>query len=232
MRSYFFLFAASIVLAAVVACTSDATTDSAPRDGGAPIAVVSDGSPSPPADATPGEVGDGGTDGACPASWTTAPDVPPALAAPADAGSVIFHASASGTQDYACQSAVDGGATTYAWSFVGPEADLSDCAETKVGKHFASGGNAATPEWQTSDGAYVIGKKVAAFTPDGGASSVPWLLLQATSTGGAGVLAKTSYVQRLNTAGGVAPTSSCGSGNVGAVEKVPYTADYYFSGSR
>jgi hypothetical protein len=77
----------------------------------------------------------------------------------------------------------------------------------------------------------VVGKKVAAFTPDGGASAVPWLLLSAAGTGGAGTLSKTAYVQRLNTVGGVAPTSACGVDNAGTVEKVHYTADYYFSGS-
>lgn len=232
MRTY--LLAASLVLGAVAACSDDASPSaSSGNDGGSPIVETNDGSVGTPADAAPSDGGDAGSDAECPAAWTTPLAVDPTLAVPADGGSVIFHAAANGTQNYACQSALDAGATTYAWVFTGPEADLSDCAETTVGKHFANGGNAATPEWQTTDGTYVIGKKVAAFTPDGGASSVPWLLLAATSTAGAGVLAKTAYVQRLNTDGGVAPAAAaCAAGNVGTVEKVPYTADYYFSGSR
>ena len=35
----------------------------------------------------------------------------------------------------------------------------------------------------------------------------------------------TTFVQRLNTNGGAAPTTSC---SVGQTQLVPYTADYYF----
>jgi hypothetical protein len=35
-------------------------------------------------------------------------------------------------------------------------------------------------------------------------------------------------IQRVNTTGGLAPTSGCGATTVGAVADVPYTADYYF----
>jgi hypothetical protein len=43
-------------------------------------------------------------------------------------------------------------------------------------------------------------------------------------TGGS-LLAKTTLIQRLNTAGGAVPTTAC---TVGQTELVPYTADYFF----
>ena len=57
--------------------------------------------------------------------------------------------------------------------------------------------------------------------------AVAWLLLKATSTGGAGVFANITYVQRLNTAGGVA-AGSCGASTVGTETSAAYSADYYF----
>ena len=42
---------------------------------------------------------------------------------------------------------------------------------------------------------------------------------------GGRLLADTSFVQRLNTRGGSAPTTSC---SVGQTQLVPYTADYFF----
>ena len=86
------------------------------------------------------------------------------------------------------------------------------------------------PEWQLLDGAYAVGRKVAAYTPDGGGASIPWLLLAVTSTGGNGAFSRTTYVQRLDTAGGNAPSTGCDQGATGTTQKVPYSADYYFYG--
>jgi hypothetical protein len=58
--------------------------------------------------------------------------------------------------------------------------------------------------------------------------AIPWLLLAAVpaSTEGPGIFADTTYIQRVNTSGGKAPSVT---GNfVGQVARVPYTADYYF----
>ena len=42
-------------------------------------------------------------------------------------------------------------------------------------------------------------------------------------------MAGVTYVQRLKTVGGVAPTTpACAAGNVGAKTTVPYSADYVF----
>jgi hypothetical protein len=51
---------------------------------------------------------------------------------------------------------------------------------------------------------------------------------QAGPSGG-NILMKTTYIQRLNTRGGVAPVDGCSTGaDVGSQTLVPYTADYYF----
>jgi hypothetical protein len=59
--------------------------------------------------------------------------------------------------------------------------------------------------------------------------SIPCLLLQSLGNkkgpAGGRLLADTTFVQRLNTNGGAAPTTSC---SVGQTQLVPYTADYYF----
>jgi hypothetical protein len=148
-----------------------------------------------------------------------------------------MHASGVGTQDYTCTATASEAGTSYAWVFVGPEADLDDCHAVKVGTHFASEAGVTAPEWMTLDGTYVVGKKISGVTHDAGpdadaAPAIPWLLLQGTSHGGGtGVLSKADWIHRLNTTGGVAPSTTCDSSNVGTTVKVPYTADYYFYGT-
>jgi Protein of unknown function (DUF3455) len=171
-------------------------------------------------DAEPGDASDGG----CSSAWLVAPTVPASIEVPADGGGVLLHAAGAGTQNYACTAGTDGGIT---WVFVGPQADLSDCNGTVIGHHYASEAGAGYPEWITVDGTYVVGHKIAAYTPDGGAASVPWLLLQAVDHGGTGTLSQVAYVQRLDTDGGNAPGTGCDAGDM---VQVPYTADYYFYG--
>ena len=167
--------------------------------------------------------GDGGFDASCPASWSTAPVVSSAIQVPLDGGGVLLHAAGAGTQNYAC-TITDAGT---AWTLTGPSATLSDCNGALIGHHFASEAGANYPEWETTDGTYVIGDKIGHFTPDGGAESVPWLLLQEVSTSGSGTLSQVAYVQRLFTDGGAAPGAGCDAGDT---LQVPYGADYYFYG--
>ena len=64
-------------------------------------------------------------------------------------------------------------------------------------------------------------------------NAIPWLRLQMTGvqvgpTGG-GTLAVTTFIQRLNTVGGLAPATGCDiPTDVGRKAFVPYTADYFF----
>jgi hypothetical protein len=205
---------------------SDAEADTGPVvDGGGGVLEAS-------ADAS-GDGGsvDGGSDAvACSGEWLDAswiyPEVMP------DAGAVILHAAGSGTQNYECE-AVDpdsDAGPTYEWVFTGPQANLDDCNAALIGHHFASEAGASAPEWQTLDGTYVIGSKKVSFIPDGGAESIPWLLLEATAHGGTGTLSNANWISRANTAGGITPTTACTVSNVGVTQDVDYTADYFFWG--
>jgi hypothetical protein len=171
------------------------------------------------------ELGDA-SDSGCPSAWLAPPTVPTSIEVPADGGGVLLHAAGAGTQNYACTMGTDGGIS---WVFVGPQADLSDCNGNVIGHHYASEAGAAYPEWiTTADGTYVVGHKFAAYTPDGGAASVPWLLLQAVDHGGGtGTLSQVAWIQRLDTDGGVAPAPGCDAGDMA---QVPYTAQYWFYG--
>ena len=51
--------------------------------------------------------------------------------------------------------------------------------------------------------------------------------MQATSTG-SGAFNGVTYIQRVNTVGGVAPASPCYAGTLGAKQTVSYAADYVF----
>jgi Protein of unknown function (DUF3455) len=77
--------------------------------------------------------------------------------------------------------------------------------------------------------------KVNGIDPDSNIESCPHtgsiqcLLLQSVGnlkgpTGG-NLLAKTTFIQRLNTNGGAVPTTAC---TAGQTQLVPYTADYFF----
>ena len=63
--------------------------------------------------------------------------------------------------------------------------------------------------------------------------AIPWLLLPVVGakdgpTGGHRLTA-TTFIQRLNTSGGIAPSDGCTeSPDVGKKALVPYTADYFF----
>ena len=140
-----------------------------------------------------------------------APDVPAALQAP-EGNKVAFHAFAVGVQIYEW--------TGSAWVFVAPEAVLIADAggNGEVGIHYAG------PTWESESGSKVVGARVAGATVD--PTAIPWLLLRAVSAEGPGIFHRVTYIQRVNTTGGLAPTTP-GSA-VGARVGVPYTAEYFF----
>jgi hypothetical protein len=127
--------------------------------------------------------------------------------------------SAVGVQKYACQS-------NGSWLFTDPEATLYDAKHPKaLGTHFL---NFATgrPVWQFKDGSSVEAARKASMS--GGAGNIAWLLLETavTTSGPDGDrLRGVTWVQRLNTSGGVAPAGACTPGDTAGV---PYTTDYVF----
>jgi hypothetical protein len=155
--------------------------------------------------------------------------LPPNIQVPAGlevpAGNRAFReGDAIGTQDYICLPS--------GWTFFGPQATLFNERDKQIITHFLSPNpfENGTPRvtWQDSeDTSKVWGSALRAVTVDPGA--IPWLLLQVVGaqdgpTGG-DELSETTYIQRLNTVGGLAPSTPC---TVGMMALVPYTADYFF----
>lgn len=106
------------------------------------------------------------------------------------------------------------------WVFVGPEARLyaDPNYQAEVGMHYAG------PYWESYSGSKVRGSKMEGCTPD--PNAIDWLKLRAVETSGPGVFSSTTFIQRVNTAGGKAPTTP--GQTVGEVANVPYTTEYYF----
>jgi len=151
------------------------------------------------------------------------PNVPAAIAAPAG-HDVKVRFAGKGVQIYKCMPAAQA-AGEFAWSFVAPEATLSDGGGKTVGRHYAG------PTWESDDGSKITGKLVAkAPAPDG--VSIPWLILSATVVQGGNTFGNVAFVQRVQTSGGSAPATGCSSETVNKEERVPYTADYYFLSAR
>ena len=184
------------------------------------------------------------------ASWATAqpvssaridvPAVPPNLEVPA--GHDVFLAGqAEGTQNYICLPA---GKKDVAWRFVGPQATLfhtlnGDVRE-QITTHFLSvnpsEGAVTRPTWQHSiDSSRVWGRVIASSSDPNivAPGAIAWLLLEVAGvdrgpTGGV-VLAETTFIHRLNTSGGIAPSTGCSDvSQIGTLALVPYTTDYFF----
>jgi hypothetical protein len=165
-------------------------------------------------------------DTACGPGWFDPPKLEAAIAPPAGER-LIAHLAASGTQAYWCSTGDTDGGASAGWAFQGPEATLVDCHGTPAGRHFASVGGPSAPEWLALDGSFVIAKKVASVASPR-AETIPWLLLQVTSSGGDGLLAPTRHIVRATTEGGVPPAAACDAAVAGAEIRVPYSADYWF----
>ena len=147
----------------------------------------------------------------------TPPVLPsPTLAVP-EGNELAFHADATGVQIYSCATS----ATSAAWALQGPEASLRDQHGRVVFKHYAG------PTWQSvSDNSKVVASKIADFTAN--PKAIPELLLRASAHEGAGVMADITYIQRLKTSGGLAPSEGCDAAHVGATARIAYTASYFF----
>ncbi len=127
-----------------------------------------------------------------------------------------FELAAKGVQIYACKANQTDQANS--WQFIAPRATLTDQQGQAAGTHYAG------PSWAASDQSKVMGNVIAKqASPDH--SAIPWLLLQTTQTQGQGQFSKVTYIQRIATAGGLAPTGAC---QLGQVSEVAYTANYRF----
>jgi hypothetical protein len=184
----------------------------------------------------------------------TPPTTPPGITPPAgNTAYAVGHA--FGSQGYVCLPDPNNGGTSWTVNPARPEATLFVNVfgqPVQIITHFASidanpngiapnpvplGGNAT---WQSSFDSSKVWAAVQAPTKDHtvvagtdascpNSGAIPCLLLQSVGnqegpTGGT-FLAKATFVQRLNTKGGAAPTTAC---TVGQTQLQGYTADYFF----
>jgi uncharacterized protein DUF3455 len=153
---------------------------------------------------------------------------------------------AAGTQNYICLPSGAG----FAWTLFTPQATLFDGRHKQIITHFFSPnpvevGTPVRATWEHSrDTSMVWGQVV----PDGASTdpafvapgAIAWLKIQVVGAQDGptvadhgrsrhGVLTPSTFIQRLNTFGGVAPATGCAaSADVGKKAFVPYTADYFF----
>jgi hypothetical protein len=150
-------------------------------------------------------------------STMTVPDVPAAIAV-SSGHRVTMVALGAGDLTYECR-AKSGGATGFEWAFAGPNAVLS-MNQQAVGKYYGG------PTWESNDGSKVTGKQLA--VAPAGPGAIPLQLVQANPATGNGAMTGVTYIQRVNTVGGVAPAEPCDAANAGSKKLVKYQADYVF----
>jgi len=169
------------------------------------------------------------------------PNVPAEIKVP-EGNTAYLKGYAAGTQNYVCLPS----GTGFAWRFLAPQATLfyvyplwGTQIFQQITTHFLSPNpveaGTARPTWQSSlDSSAVWGRATGssidpAYVAQG---AIPWLRVEivGAQTGpmGGRLLVETTFIHRLNTFGGIAPTSGCGASTVGNVAFVPYTTDYYF----
>lgn len=142
------------------------------------------------------------------------PDLPPLCGGlqVTQGNQVFFRTYATGVQVYKWNGT--------SWDFVAPVANLytNDNYRGEVGFHYAG------PTWESNSGSRVMAARVTGCDPD--PTAISWLLLKTVSTEGRGIFRNVTYIQRVNTAGGLRPTTP--GSFVGEQKKVPYTTEYYF----
>jgi hypothetical protein len=185
------------------------------------------------------------------ADRVTPSPVPSNIEVPAG-NKAFFVGYADGTQNYIClpcpnATAMCPDTSEFAWILFGPQATLFNDNDKQVITHFLSpnpspddplGSGTPRATWQHSrDTSAVWAFATPATTstdPDFVApGAIPWLLLQVVGAqdgpDGGDKLSEATFIQRLNTGGGRAPSTGCASpDDVGKRAFVPYTADYFF----
>ena len=170
------------------------------------------------------------------AQTVTPPSVPPGLEVDGpDQAFLLGHA--TGFQNYECQPVGPSGLGRVNWVLFTPQATLFDEQNEQIITHFNSP-NPLDPArtvratWQDSaDTSSVWARAVASATVD--PDAIDWVKLVAVGTRvgptGGTTLSDTTFVQRVNTRGGLAPATGCDQlPDVGKRAFIPYAADYFF----
>jgi hypothetical protein len=165
----------------------------------------------------------------------TPPRVPAKLEVPRGNEAVLV-GHAEGTQNYSCTRSVSG----VAWVLFTPQATLFTDRARQLMTHFFSPnrveGDVVRAAWQDSRDTSTVWGRVSESSSDAAfvrPGAIPWLLIEQ-----AGVqegptrgdrMTKTTFIQRVNTVGGAAPSTGCAlPTDVGKQAFVAYTADYFF----
>jgi hypothetical protein len=165
----------------------------------------------------------------------TVPEVPVDIVVP-EGNTLFIVGHAVGTQNYICLPA----GSVFSWILFGPQATLFDGGDKQVMTHFISpnpdeaGTLRAT--WQHSRTTSAVWGQAVAVSTDPlyvAQGAIPWLRLQVVGSEddptGDHRLTSATFIQRLNTVGGSAPTTGCAlATDVGKRVFVPYAADYFF----
>lgn len=173
------------------------------------------------------------------AQVVTAPPVPATLEVE-DGNEPFLIGRGVGTQNYECQPVDSVGRVN--WVLFTPQATLFDDRNEQLTTHFFSPNprenGLVRASWQDSrDTSSVWGAVVESSTDVNfvKADAIAWLLLDVINTGaqagptGGERLSKTTFIQRVNTEGGLAPSTGCARPtDAGKLRFVPYQADYVF----
>jgi hypothetical protein len=165
----------------------------------------------------------------------TPPPVPAGIEAPPQT-ELFLIGHGVGTQNYVCAPSGSG----VAFALFTPEATLFTDRERQLTTHFFSPnpfeGGTIRATWEDSRDTSMVWGAVTHQSTDApfvAKGAIAWLAVQivgaAEGPTGGDTLTKTIFMQRLNTAGGVAPTTGCSvPTDLGNKAFVPYTADYLF----
>jgi hypothetical protein len=177
---------------------------------------------------------------------TTPPPVPGNIQVPA--GNKLFLVGhAVGTQNYVCLPS----GTSVTFVLFTPQATLFDDEDGQLTTHYFSpnpsevntnpkvlGDHMIRATWQDSKDSSTVWGKVYPGNSSTDPNyvelgAIPWLLVTIAGhqdgPAGGDRLSGTTFIQRLNTHGGLAPSTGCTSlGDLGNMAFVPYTTEYYF----
>ena len=171
------------------------------------------------------------------AQGVTPPPVPPSIQVPSPNEAFLL-GRAVGTQNYICAPTDSIGHV--AWTLFTPQATLFSDEDEQLTTHFFSPNpfenGVVRATWQDSrDTSAVWGRAIASSTDPNFVTpgAIPWLLVQVAGAAegptGGNTLAATTFIQRVNTVRGAAPSTGCNlPKDLGNRVFVPYTADYVF----
>lgn len=132
-----------------------------------------------------------------------------------DGNEPALQLAARGVQIFRCERV----GNEYEWRFRQPDAELFDAQGRPAGRH------GANFSFEHVDGSRLLGT-VVAHDKAGAADTLPWLLLS-TKSFGKGAFGGISYVQRVNTRGGM-PPGGCGAAQASRLLRVDFSADFVF----